>query len=57
MDWERGENYLILCEKVYTEIGVVGQFCLNYVLKPLRERYDQGERSQELYNEIMEVAL
>jgi len=57
MDWNEAEEYLKTCESVYTEIGTAGFFALKYVIRPLRDRFNMGERTQELYDEIMEVSL
>lgn len=39
----------------YASIGFAGSFALNGVLVPLKQRYERGERTQELYDEIMAV--
>ena len=57
MDWEKAEEYLQECEQAYTEIGSAGYLTLVTVIRPLRDRYNKGERTKELYDEIMEVAL
>lgn len=57
LDWEKAEEYLKECEAVYTEIGSVGKFALSFVINPLRDRFNQGERTVELYDEIMEIKL
>ena len=57
VDWENAEKYLATCEKAYTEIGSAGYFALNVVIRPLRDRFNKGERTQELHDEIMDVSL
>ena len=57
MDWEEVEEYLKTCESAYTEIGSVGLFALAFTITPLRNRFNSGERTQELYDEIMETDL
>ncbi len=57
MDWNRAEEYLKECEQAYTEIGSAGYFALNTFIKPMRDRFNKGERTQELYDEIMGIAL
>lgn len=57
MDWEKAENYLIECEKAYTQIGAAGLFALSFVIAPCRDRFNKGERTQDLYDEIMEISL
>ena len=53
-DWERAEKYLNDLIQGYEEIGPCGMFVLILTLYPLRQRYEQGERTQELYDAIME---
>ena len=57
MDWEKAEDYLATCEKAYAEIGSPGYIALTLVIRPLRDRYNKGERTQELYDEIFETSL
>jgi len=39
----------------YTEIGISGTFALQAVINPLLFRYTKGERTQDLYDEIMSL--
>lgn len=55
MDWNKAEEHLATCEKAYSEIGSAGYFALVAVIRPLRDRFRDGERTQELYDEIMSV--
>lgn len=55
MDWEKAEKYLNDMIQAYTEIGLAGTFGLTLTLKPLKARFDKGERTQELYDAIMDV--
>ncbi len=57
MDWEEAQKYLEACEKAYSGIGSAGYFALTAVIRPLRDRFNGGERTQELHDEIMEIAL
>ena len=57
LDWDLAEKYLKECESAYAEIGSAGVFAMNYVIRPLRDRFNKGERTVELYNEILEVSL
>ena len=56
-DWTEAIAYLELAEKLYTEIGSVGYLALTITIRPLRDRYNKGERSQELLEEILDIAL
>ena len=56
-DWDKAEQYLKRCESVYAEIGSAGMFAMTVLLRPLRDRYNSGERSLELYDEIMNISL
>ena len=51
--WVKAYAYLKDCIVAYTEIGWTGRFALDGILLPLKKRYDNGERTKELYNEIM----
>lgn len=53
MDWESAENNLRYFISEYANIGVSGQFALKFTLLPLLDRLNNGERSQELYDQIM----
>lgn len=59
MDWGRAENYLGQIETAYKElIGVEGvnpNYALVFVIRPLRLRFDNGERTQDLHDAIMEL--
>jgi hypothetical protein len=50
-------EHLNVCSEAYSEVGSAGMFCMIYVITPLRDRVNKGERSQELYDEIMEIQL
>ncbi len=54
-DWSKAEEHLAACEKEYGVIECAGYLVLNYVILPLRERFSKGERSEELFREIMET--
>ena len=56
-DWEKAEKHLVACEKAYAEIGSAGYFALSVVIRPLRDRLNKGERTLELYELIMDIAL
>lgn len=55
MDWKSAEEHLGSIEKAYTEIGSSGYAALNLFIRPLRDRFNKGERTQDLYNEIMKL--
>jgi hypothetical protein len=55
--WLKAEERLIFTECAYARIGLAGSFALLMVIRPLRNRYNAGERTQTLYDEIMEVSL
>ncbi len=57
LDWEKAESYLKQCEQAYQEIGTAGIFAMQFVIEPCRKRFLEGERTQELYSEIFEIAL
>lgn len=57
LDWTEAEAYLREVEQAYGEIGIAGAFALAAVINPCRVRFNAGERSQELFDEIMEISL
>ncbi len=56
IDWTAAEKYLHEAEEAYRSIGFAGWFGLAF-MKPLRDRYTKGERTQKLYDEIMEIQI
>lgn len=55
MDWVAAEQHLQFVISLYQELGMPGVFGLVTVLRPLEERFLDGERTRELYDEIMEL--
>lgn len=57
LDWKRAEKYLETVERNYNSLkgvpGVNVTFAIRFVIDPLRERFNQGERTAELHTEIM----
>jgi hypothetical protein len=52
--WEKAKDHLQETRQQYAEIGASGIPALTLILNPLLIRYEKGERTQELYDEIME---
>tara|TARA_R110001599_G_scaffold287356_2_gene489906 strand:+ start:4374 stop:4547 length:174 start_codon:yes stop_codon:yes gene_type:complete len=57
MDWEKAEEYLKECETAYSETGSAGMFCMLHVIAPCRDRFNKGERTEALYDDIFGIAL
>ena len=55
MNWEKAEEYLTEIRLEYTKIGKMGIPALNLFINPLLIRFENGERTQDLYNRIMEL--
>lgn len=53
MDWKQAENHLRFWISEYASIGMSGTIALKLTLLPLLDRFHKGERTQELYDEIM----
>ena len=53
MDWIKAEKYLKKITEIYSNTGWSGHFALMLTIYPLKKRFDNGERTQELYDEIM----
>jgi hypothetical protein len=56
-NWVDIEEHLYACERAYSDMLPNDQYCLNFVIRPLRDRYASGERSRALAEEIMAVSL
>lgn len=54
MNWDEAKKYLDKMIKEYQGTWA-GWSALSFVLYPLRERLENGERTQELFDEIMAV--
>lgn len=54
LDWKKAEDHLNFMIDEYKSIGTRGIFSLTLTLYPLKQRYNSGERTQELFDEIME---
>ena len=53
-EWDKALEYLNTLIVEYASIGWSGRFGLDGVLIPLKRRYENGERTRKLYDEIME---
>ena len=53
--WREAENLLNMYIAECVAIGWAGSFALNFSLLPLKRRLDAGERTRELYDDIMEM--
>lgn len=56
LNWDAAKKHLDEMRRMYTEIGAAGVIGLTLGLNPLLVRYERGERTRKLYNEIMETA-
>lgn len=54
-DWARVVNHLATMEASYAAIDSPGAFVREHVLRPLRDRYNRGERTAALAAEILAV--
>lgn len=56
MNWENALTYLESVRSNYIKIGPgANWFVMNHVLPPIDNRLHAGERTQELYDEIMSL--
>lgn len=59
MDWEKAKKHFDTIRGHYQDLegvkGVKTTIGLRIVFDPLAKRYESGERSQELYDEMMAV--
>ena len=56
IDWVATKNYLDEVRQNYTSIGTAGMFALQISINPLLVRYEKGERSKELHDEILSLS-
>lgn len=56
LDWKEAENHLYEMEKAYKSIGFAGTFGLSLTINPLIKRFEEGERTQELHDAIMDIS-
>lgn len=52
--WKQASEYIYKMKEYYEEIPH-GRLALGLVINPLIERYESGERTKELYQEIWDV--
>ena len=55
MNWKEAEEWLYEIREAYIETGFAGSFALTLTINPLVKRFEDGERTQELFDEIMEL--
>jgi len=55
LDWKKAEEHLYNIQKLYKSIGWTGTFALSITINPLVKRFESGERTEELYEEIMSL--
>jgi len=59
LDWEKAKEHLDeITDRYKRLVGVPGvntSLALTLVMYPLLRRFNSGERTQELYNEMLEV--
>ena len=55
LNWEKAYIHLLEYIAIYAEIGVTGLLGLPITILPLYRRYKAGERTNELYDDIMSV--
>ena len=59
MDWDKAKDHFDAVRQQYQDLegtpGVNTTFALRITFDPLSKRYNNGERTQELYDEMMDV--
>jgi hypothetical protein len=55
MNWKEAEKYLYEIAKAYKEIGWTGNFALSFTINPLIKRFEDGERTEELFDDIFYI--
>ena len=57
VDWNKAEKHLSACENACSVLDSAGYLILNYVVYPLRDRFTKGERTKDLWREIMQTQI
>ena len=52
LDWPAADKHSKECEEHFLA-SPKGEYAYEYSVLPMRKRYDSGERTQQLYDEIM----
>jgi len=55
IDWIAAEAHLLAVVRYYIHCGSQGVMHLSNNVRPFRLRFDAGERTEALYNSIMEL--
>ena len=56
MDWDKAKQHFDkVCEQHEAVSGVNTSYALAFTFDPLADRYDDGERTQELYDNMIAV--
>jgi hypothetical protein len=56
-NWPEIEEHLRELELIYSELGPSGAYVYEFILPPLRDRFNNQERTRALAEEIMSVEL
>ena len=54
-NWNEAKEHLYYIKSAYEEIGWTGTFAIALTINPLIERFEAGERTNDLYDKIMEL--
>lgn len=58
-EWKKAKEYLVELEKTYLNLSIFKNvntmFVCRMVIEPLLDRYDNGERTDDLYSEMLAV--
>ena len=57
MKWEEAKDQLKTADFVYNNTDLKNRFLYKFFIKPLAKRYEDGERTDDLYNKIMEIEM
>ncbi len=55
LDWEDASNHLYVMIEAYQECPT-GGLALSLSIYPIKDRFERGERTKELYDEIMAIS-
>ena len=56
LDWTKAKEYLDEVRHNYTSIGSAGLLAFQLTINPLLIKFEKGDRSKDLYDEIMDLS-
>lgn len=55
LEWKEAEEHLYEMKKAYEDLGWTGSFGLAMTINPIVKRYEAGERTESLHDDIWSI--